>query len=124
MGTRTISWPKDNVGGISRRSTNVSTFQSLYVTGAFPAPPDAAPPAPGAPWVGPGIHYISADPTTGWVVVDLNAVGGGFQASLCFDTTQPGVAPGGDPLSGVNAIDNTGQAPCGTPVPAANQRWA
>lgn len=120
LGTRIVSWPQ-NMGGLAGAAT-VSTFQSVYVTGAFPAPPDAAPPAPGDPWVGPGIHYISADPATGWVVVDLNAVGGGFQVLMGFDTTQPGAAPGGDPLSGVNAVDNSGNAPVGTPVPAANQR--
>ncbi len=39
-----------------------------------------------------------------------------------FDTTQPGAAPGGDPLSGSNAFDNTGQAPVGAPVPAGSQK--
>lgn len=119
LGTRIISWPQD-LGGIAQ-STNVPTFQSVYVTGAFPPPPDAPPPIPTHAWTSPGIHYISADPATGWVVVDPNAVGGGFQVLMGFDTTQPGVAPGGDPLSGANAIDNTGQAPVGAPVPAANQ---
>jgi hypothetical protein len=120
LGTRITSWPQ-NVAGLAG-ATNVSTFQSVYVTGAFPAPPDAAPPAPGAAWVGPGIHYISADPATGWVIVDLNAVGGGFQVLMGFDTTQPEAALGGDPLTGVNAVDNTGHAPVGTPVAAANQK--
>jgi hypothetical protein len=120
LGTRLVSWPVDS-GGFASASNSLQ-FQDVYVTGAFPAPPDAAPPAPGNPWFGPGIHFIAADPATGWVIVDLNAVGGGFQVLMGFDTTQPGAAPGGDPLSGANAIDNTGQAPVGVPVPVANQQ--
>ncbi|HKF49742.1 MAG TPA: hypothetical protein VKB38_20445 [Terracidiphilus sp.] len=120
LGTRIISWPQDLLG--VAQAANVPTFQDVYVTGVNPPPPDIAPPIPTHPWFGPGIHYIAADPATGWVVVDLNAVGGGFQVLMGFDTTQPGVAPGGDPLSGASAIDNTGEAPVGSPVPAASQK--
>jgi hypothetical protein len=120
LGTRFVSWPV-NSGGVASAS-NSSQFQDVYVTGVFPPPPDPVPPAPGATWTGPGIHWVSADPATGWVVVDLNAVGGGFQVLMGFDTTQPGAAPGGDPLSGANAFDNTGEAPVGAPVPAGSQK--
>ena len=122
VGTRIISWPKQ-MGSVAS-AINVATFQSVYVYAApYPAPPDPIPPAPGDPWVGPSAHYIAADPLTGWVAVDLNAVGGGFQTLLGFDTTQPGAAPGGDPLpGGAIAIGHPGGAPAGTAVSAANQR--
>jgi hypothetical protein len=108
-GTRLINWPQ-NVAGIAN-ATLVPTFQSVWIQAA-PTPPDPTPPAPGAPWVGPSAHYISPD-ANGWVAVDQNAIGGGFQTLLGFDTTQPQVAPGGPPLPGV---------PAGTAVPAPAQR--
>jgi len=118
-GTRIIPWPQ-NSGGVAS-ATNVSTFQSVYVYAApYPAPPDPIPPAPGDPWVGPSAHYIAADPLTGWVAVDLNAVGGGFQVLLGFDTTQPGAAPGGAPIP--DPIDHPGGAPAGTAVSPAGQK--
>ena len=66
----------------------------------------------GAAWFAPSAHYIAVDPN-GWVKVDPNAIGGGFQTLLGFDTTQALVAPGGDPNPGV---------PAGTAVPGAAQR--
>jgi hypothetical protein len=77
-----------------------------------PAPPDPTPPATGAAWVAPSAHYIAPD-SDGWVVVDPNAIGGGFQTLLGFDTTQALAVPGGDPAPGV---------PAGTAVPAGVQR--
>jgi hypothetical protein len=122
-GTRIINWPQ-NVAGIAG-ATLVSTFQDVWI---YPPPvppsklpPDPTPPAPGNPWVAPTAHYIAPD-GDGWVEVDPNAVGGGFQTLLCFDTTQKGVAPGGDPLPGAAvAIGTPGGAPAGSPLPAASQ---
>jgi len=105
-GTRLLNWPQ-NVGGIAG-GTLVPTFQAVWI--ASVAQPDPIPPAPGAPWVAPSAHYIVPDPD-GWVPVDPNAIGGGFQTLMGFDTTQ--AVPGGDPLPGV---------PAGTAVPAAAQR--
>lgn len=119
VGTRIIPWPKNNAGTAS--ATNVSTFQSVYVYAApYPAPPDPTPPLPGDAWFGPSTHYIAADPLTGWVEVDLNAVGGGFQTLLGFDTTQPGAAVGGAPIP--DPIDTPGGAPAGTAVTPAGQK--
>ena len=77
-----------------------------------PAPPDPTPPGVGATWFAPSTHFIAVDPD-GWVEVDPNAIGGGFQTLLGFDTTEPPVVPGGDPAPGV---------PAGTAVPIAAQR--
>jgi len=105
-GTRMLNWPQ-NVGGIAG-ATLVPTFQAVWISSV--ALPDPTPPAPGAAWVAPSAHYIVPD-ANGWVTVDPNAVGGGFQTLLGFDTTQ--AVPGGNPLPGV---------PAGTAVPAAAQR--
>ena len=119
-GTRIISWPQ-NVAGIAGAAL-VPTFQSMIVASA-PTPPDPTPPAPGAPWVGPAAHYINPDPTSGWIDVDVNAVGGGFATLIGFDTTQPAAAPGGDPLPGAAiAIGTPGGVPAGSAVPAASQQ--
>ena len=107
-GTRIINWPQ-NIAGVAG-PTLVSTFQDVIIQSA-PVPPDPTPPATGAAWYGPAPHYISPDPTNGWVDVDPLAVGGGFTTLLGFDTTQ--VVPGGAPAPGVSA---------GTAVPAAQQR--
>jgi hypothetical protein len=107
-GTRITSWP--GVDGTGHATAAfIPTFQSVIIQAA-PLPPDPVPPAPGAPWVGPAPHYITAD-ANGWVLVDLNAIGGGFQTLLGFNS--PAVVPGGPPLPGVTA---------GSPVPAGNQR--
>ena len=108
-GTRLVNWPQ-NVAGIAGAAL-VPTFQAVWIVAA-PTPPDPIPPAPGAAWFAPSAHYLAPD-VSGWVVVDPNAIGGGFQTLLGFDTTQPLVAPGGDPHPGV---------PAGTAVPAAAQR--
>ncbi len=108
-GTRLIDWPQ-NVGGVAGPAL-VPTFQSVYIASA-PTPPDPVPPLAGAPWYGPAAHYIEPD-ANGWVVVDPDAIGGGFQTLLGFDTKKvPGLA-GGPPLPGV---------PAGTAVPPAQQR--
>jgi hypothetical protein len=109
-GTRLVNWPQ-NLAGIAG-AVLVSTFQDVWIVPS-PAPPDPTPPAPGAAWVAPSAHYIAPDSTNGWVVVDPNAIGGGFQTLLGFDTAQAPVVPGGNPLPGV---------PAGTAVPAGLQR--
>jgi hypothetical protein len=116
-GTRLINWPQ-NLSGIAG-ATLVPTFQSVIIANA-PTPPDPTPPVAGATWVGPTAHYITPDPTTGWIPVDPNAIGGGFQTLLGFDTTQPQVAPGAPPLT-VPPIGTPGGAPAGSPVPPARQ---
>ncbi len=108
-GTRLVSWPQ-NVGGLAT-ATLVSTFQDVWIMAA-PTPPDPTPPATNAAWVAPSPHYLSPDPA-GWIVVDPNAIGGGFQTLLGFDTSQPLAVPGGLPVPGV---------PAGTAVPAGQQR--
>ncbi len=108
-GTRLINWPQ-NVGGVAGAAL-VTTFQSVYVASA-PTPPDPIPPLAGAAWYGPSAHYIEPD-ALGWVVVDPDAIGGGFQTLLGFDTKKVAALAGGPPLPGV---------PAGTAVPAATQR--
>lgn len=105
-GTRLVNWP-ENTGGTAG-ATLVPTFQTVTIAGA--PQPDPIPPTPGSPWTGPSAHVIVPD-ADGWVAVDQNAIGGGFQVLMGFDT--PAVVPGGDPLAGV---------PAGTAVPGANQR--
>jgi len=106
-GTRLTPWP-ENAGGIAG-SAFVSMFQSVVIVSA-PAPSDAAPPAVGAPWFGPPEHAIAPD-SDGWIIVDPNAIGGGFQTLIGLDSTK--IAPGGDPLPGVSA---------GTAVSPGSQR--
>jgi hypothetical protein len=107
LGTRLIEWPI-NLGGVASAAT-APVFQSVNLYPA-PAPADPVPPAAGAPWFGPGTAYISPD-ANGWITVDPNAIGGGFQTLLCFNS--PAVVAGGDPAPGVLA---------GTAVPAAAKR--
>jgi hypothetical protein len=106
-GTRLVNWPQ-NVAGFAGAAL-VPTFQAVWIAAA-PTPPDPIPPAPGAAYVAPSAHFITPD-ANGWIVVDPNAIGGGFQTLLGFETTE--VVPGGDPHPGV---------PAGTAVPAAAQR--
>jgi hypothetical protein len=80
-------------------------------------PPDLPPPAAGATWY-PPVHYIAPD-VNGWVPVDEDLTSPAVSVLLGFDTTQPGVAPGGDPI--VGAYGAPGGAPAGTAVAAANQ---
>jgi hypothetical protein len=108
-GTRLLNWPQ-NVAGVAG-ATLVPTFQDVWIVPA-PTPPDPTPPTPGAPWVAPTAHYIAPD-ANGWVVVDPNAIGGGFQTLLGFDTTPSIAVPGGNPTPGV---------PAGTAVPAGAQQ--
>jgi hypothetical protein len=108
-GTRLINWPQNNLGVAG--PALVSTFQTVTIASA-PTPAEPTPPATGAAWYGPSAHYITPD-ADGWVAVDANAIGGGFQVLLGFDTTQPQVVPGGPAVSGVAA---------GTAVPVANQK--
>ncbi|HEY6770035.1 MAG TPA: hypothetical protein VI386_35290 [Candidatus Sulfotelmatobacter sp.] len=105
-GTRTISWPP-NLAGKAGPGL-VQTFQTITIQAA-PTPPDPIPPALGAPWYGPSAHYISPD-ADGWVEVDPNAIGGGYQTLMGFDSTQ--AVPGGA-VTGLTA---------GNAVPGGSQR--
>jgi hypothetical protein len=89
-GTRLVDWPQ-NLGGVAGPAT-VLTFQTVQIAGS--SEPDPTPPAPGDPWFGPSAHTIAPD-ADGWVTVDPNAIGGGFQVLLGFNS--PSVVPGGLP---------------------------
>jgi hypothetical protein len=104
-GQRITNWPQ-NVGGFA--GALATTFQTVTIASA-PVPPDPTPPTTGAIWVGPSAHYIVPD-ANGWVTVDPNAIGDGFQTLLGFDTTQV-VAGGAAP-----------SVPVGTAVPVASQQ--
>jgi hypothetical protein len=105
-GTRLVNWPQ-KLGGIAG-TVLVPTFQTVSIAGA--PQPDPVPPAPGSAWTGPSAHTIVPD-AQGWIPVDPNAIGGGFQVLLGFATAA--VVAGGNPAPGV---------PPGTAVPPANQR--
>jgi len=115
LGSRFTPWPQV-IAGIAQAAL-VPTFQDVWVSPT--AIPDTPPPAPLTFWVGPGIHYIQADPTTGWVPVDLNTIGLGFQTLMCFDTTQ--AVATGCPLPTPPCIGTPGGTPAGSAVPAAGQ---
>jgi hypothetical protein len=87
-GTRLVDWPQ-NLAGVAGPAL-VPTFQTVTIAGA--AEPDPIPPPTGDPWVGPSAHTIVPD-ADGWVPVDPNAIGGGFQVLMGFDSTS--VVPGG-----------------------------
>jgi hypothetical protein len=87
-GTRLIDWPQ-NLAGVAGPAL-VATFQPVTIAGSAAA--DPIPPAPGDPWVGPTAHTIVPD-SDGWVTVDPNAIGGGFQVLMGFESTK--VVPGG-----------------------------
>jgi hypothetical protein len=108
-GTRLINWPSQLAG--NKAGPLIQRFQPVHIVPP-PAKPDLAPPAPGSNWVDPLAHEITPD-ADGWIVVDPNAIGGGFQTLMGFDTTQPLAVSGGDPAPGVKA---------GTAVPGALQR--
>ncbi len=90
------------------------TFQSIYIQG-WGATPDPTPTPlvpPGTPWGPPPAHIIVPD-ADGWILVDPNALDGGFYGPLVrFDTTQvlpaldaPGNGAGNAPASPKNGID-------------------
>jgi hypothetical protein len=108
-GTRLVNWPQ-NLGGIAGPGL-VSTFQDVWIVAA-PAPPDPTPPAVGSTWFAPSAHFLAPDPQ-GWVVVDPNAVGGGFQTLMGFQSDAGAAVPGGNPAPGV---------PAGTAVPIGAQK--
>ncbi len=82
-------------------------------------PPDPPPPTSGATWY-PPVHYITPDPN-GWVPVDENLSLPSVSVLLGFDTTQPGVVPGGCELTSGSCFGGPGGAPAGTAVPSGNQ---
>jgi hypothetical protein len=104
VGSRTIFWDINGTG-------LEETFQTVVIAGSGasidPTPPPVLP--PGTPWGAPPHHVLVPD-TDGWVSVDPNALGAGFNGALVgFDTTAS--FPGGDPGAGVAA---------GVQVPVAN----
>jgi hypothetical protein len=92
-GDRQILWPTMDLAG-KATAVLAPIFQDVIIQSS-PIPPDPVPPTVGATWVGPAPHYIAPDPTTGWVAVDPNAVGGGFATLLGLDSAQ--VVSGGVP---------------------------
>ncbi len=88
LGSRFIDWPQ-NVAGIAGAAL-VPTFQTVTVSGSVGV--DPIPPAPGDPWVGPTAHVVTPDPD-GWIVVDPNTIGGGYQVLMGFNSEK--VVPGG-----------------------------
>jgi hypothetical protein len=108
VGTQAISWPS-NSGG-----TAALPMKTLHVAVVVSAAPASSPVAPaiGAPYADPTPFNLQPD-ADGWVAVDMNVDGTGFNTLMGFDTTQPPVAPGGNPNPGV---------PAGTVVPAPAQR--
>ncbi len=92
-GTRIVDWPQ-NLAGIAGAAL-VPTFQTVTI--AESAAPDPVPPAPGTAWVGPAAHTIAPD-ADGWITVDPDAIGGGFQVLMGFKSIQ--VVPGGAAPSG------------------------
>lgn len=104
VGSRTIYWDVNGTG-------LEETFQTVMVAGAGgtldPTPPPAVP--PGTPWGPPPTHVIVPD-SNGWIRVDSDALGAGFNGALIgFNTNTP--FPGGDSLPGVAA---------GAQIPNAN----
>jgi hypothetical protein len=108
-GSRTISWP--TMDGVGNATAALQTVTQLVVLGPTDLPADLPPPVAGSPWYGPSPHHIKPD-GDGWVLVDPDAVGGGFQNLLGFasDVAVPGGAPG---PAGLNA---------GDPLPAGTER--
>jgi hypothetical protein len=93
-GTRLINWPQKLPGNVAGPAL-VSTFQDVQVVQA-PAPPDPTPPIVGGAWSAPSTHFIAIDPD-GWVEVDQDAIGGGFQTLIGFHTDNPLAAPAQNP---------------------------
>jgi hypothetical protein len=124
VGAQWISWPTSDLFG---NATAIFTSQqeSVWIVPPLPSPPnppftapaDPLPPAPGSPWY-PPLHNITPD-ANGWVPVDESFIAGCAITLLGFDTTQPEVAPGGDPLP--DPIGTPGGTPAGSAVPVANQ---
>jgi len=100
-GTRLVDWPK-NAGGVASAVLE-SRFQDVQIVQA-PAPADPPPPATGAAWFTPPIHHIAVDPD-GWVEVDPNAIGGGFQTLMGFHTDNPLAVPAHDPNPATAGVD-------------------
>ncbi len=126
--TTTVSWPTEDGSGKATATSSPLSPSVMIVPPGFmppppyppgPVPPDPGPPAPGTTWYAP-VHYLAPD-ANGWITVDPSIIGGGFQNLLGFDTTQPGVAPGGYPFGSPSlAIGDPGGAPAGSPVIAPN----
>ncbi len=104
VGSRTIFWDVNGTG-------LEETFQTVMIAGSGATPDPTPTPVlpPGTPWGAPPTHVIVPD-ADGWINVDPNALGGGFNGALIgFNTTIP--FPDGNPAPGVAA---------GTQVPNGN----
>jgi hypothetical protein len=104
VGSRTIFWDVNGTG-------LEETFQTVEVAGSGatldPTPTPALP--PGTPWGPPPTHVVVPD-ADGWITVDPNALGAGFNGALVGFNTETAF-PDGNPTPGVAA---------GTQVPAGN----
>jgi hypothetical protein len=104
VGSRTIFWDVNGTG-------LEETFQTVVIAGSGATPDPTPTPVlpPGTPWGAPPTHVITPN-SDGWITVDANALGGGFNGALIgFNTAIP--FPDGNPMPGVSA---------GTQVPAGN----
>lgn len=96
VGSRTIFWDVNGTG-------LEETFQTVQISGSGATPDPTPPPAvpPGTPWGPPPTHVVVPDPD-GWITVDANALGGGFNGALLgFDSSA--AFPGGPPTPTVAA---------------------
>ena len=104
VGSRTIYWDVDGTG-------LVETFQTVRVAGSgATTDPTPTPPVPaGTAWGPPPTHVVVPD-SDGWIAVDPNALGAGFNGALVGFNSLTSF-PGGSSSPGVAA---------GTQVPSGN----
>lgn len=96
VGSRTIFWDVNGTG-------LEETFQTVVIAGSGATPDPTPTPIlpPGTPWGAPPPHVIVPD-VDGWITVDPNTLGAGFNGALIgFNTKAP--FPHGNPAPGVNA---------------------
>jgi len=82
VGSRLIQWDLDGTGP-------QWTFQSIHVAGSGATPDPTPIPAvpPGTPW-GPVPDHVIVPDSNGWVVVDQNALDGGFMTLMGLRTSK------------------------------------
>jgi hypothetical protein len=98
LGARTIPWP--GFDGSGNATAVMSDTPQTIKVGPPPVTLPGPPPSVGNPWFGPPILYVTPD-GDGWITVDHDAIGGGYQVLMGFDTTE--AVPGGPPNPGVTA---------------------
>jgi len=104
VGSRRIFW-KENSNSFEE------TFQTIRIAGSGATPDPTPQPAGPGPWGPPPAHVIVPD-GDGWIPVDPQALGGGFNGAL-IGLNSRALHPGGPPNPGVAA---------GQQIPAANLR--